>query len=102
MVKNTPNIYQKYVTTNGRGKPIVYKWLQKALYGMLKRFLLLYKTLVRDLEGVGFRINPYDPCIVNKIIGGYQMTITRHVDGLKMSHKDPRQDIQLPVALLTT
>lgn len=30
---------------------------------------------------------PYDPCVANKIIDGHQMTITWHVDDLKISHK---------------
>ena len=39
---------------------------------------------------VGFVINPYDPCVANKIINGSQFMIIWHVDDLKMSHADPR------------
>ena len=38
----------------------------------------------------GFVINPYDLCVVNKVINGSQFTITWHVDDLKMSHIDLR------------
>ena len=31
-------------------------------------------------------MNPYDPCVCNKLIDGAQMTITWHVDDLKISH----------------
>ncbi len=41
--------------------------MSKALYGMLKSTLLFYKKLVEDLKSVGFEINPYDPCVANKI-----------------------------------
>jgi hypothetical protein len=35
---------------------------------------------------MGFEVNPYDPCIVNKIVNGSQMTIRWHVDDLMISH----------------
>jgi hypothetical protein len=42
---------------------------------MMKSALLLYWKLVADLRSIGFNLNPYDPCIANKIINGQQMTI---------------------------
>jgi hypothetical protein len=38
---------------------------------------------------MGFEINPYDWCLVNKTIDGNQCTILWHVDNLKISHADP-------------
>jgi hypothetical protein len=38
------------------------------------------------LTDIQFIINPYDPCVANKIIRGKQMTICWHVDDLKASH----------------
>ena len=63
--------------------------MNKALYGLLQSTLLFYKKLHKDLEGYSFVINPYDPCVVNAMINGHQMTVTWHVDDLKVSHKDP-------------
>ena len=37
---------------------------------------------------MGFKINPYDPYVANKVINGEQLTIFWHVDDLKVSHKD--------------
>ena len=37
---------------------------------------------------MGFEVNPYDPCVANKVINGSQMTVTWHVDDLKISHKE--------------
>jgi hypothetical protein len=44
---------------------------------------------VRDngLTDIDFIINPYDPCVANKIIEGEQMTISFHVDNCKLSHR---------------
>ena len=64
---------------------------QRAIYGLLKSALLFYKKFVADLQNykTPFVINPYDPCIANATINGKQMTITWHVDDLKVSTSIP-------------
>ncbi len=37
---------------------------------------------------MGFVINPYDPCIANKIVDVHQSTLQWHVDNLMISHVD--------------
>ena len=68
MVKVAPTLYRKFVTTNAKGKSVLYVQLEKAVYGMMKSALLFYWKLVADLISLGFEINPYDPCVANKII----------------------------------
>jgi hypothetical protein len=89
MVQVALNLYQKYVTVDKRNMPILYVMIQKALYGLLHGALLFYKKLIGDLEGNGFMLNPYDPCVANKMINGVRMTVCWHVDDLKVSHVDP-------------
>ena len=62
--------------------------IEKALYGTLRAALLFYCKLRADLEDMGFEVNPYDPCVANKIVNESQCTIVWHVDDLKVSHKD--------------
>ena len=31
-------------------------------------------------------VNPYDPCVANKMVDGKQLTVTWHVDNLKVLH----------------
>mmetsp|Transcript_26671 Transcript_26671/g.56142 ORF Transcript_26671/g.56142 Transcript_26671/m.56142 type:complete len:625 (+) Transcript_26671:3224-5098(+) len=88
MAETAPEIYRKYITYGADGKAILYVTLQKALYGCLKSALLFYRKLVTDMKRIGFKLNPYDPCVANKAILGTQFTITWHVDDLKMSHAD--------------
>ena len=57
---------------------------------MLRAALLFYKKLRRQLEDLGFEVNPYDPCVANKVIKGNQCTICWHVDDLKISHVDTK------------
>eukprot|EP00804_Cyclotella_cryptica_P007797 CCRYP_001374-RA/>CCRYP_001374-RA protein AED:0.44 eAED:0.44 QI:0/0/0/1/0/0/3/0/308 len=54
---------------------------------MLKSALLFYKKLLTNLVAKGFAVNPYDPCVMIKMIRGKQMTICWHVDDLKISHR---------------
>ena len=86
MVTTAPSLYRKYVIEDSSGKPILYVQLQKALYGMLKSALLFYRKLVTDLTNMGFELNPYDPCVANKIVDGKQLTVSWHVDDLTLSH----------------
>ncbi len=69
-----------------KGKSVLYLRVKKALYGMMKSALLFYLKLVSELREMGFEINPYDPCVANKMVNGTQMTIRWHVDDLMISH----------------
>ena len=69
----------------------MYVRLQKALYGCLKSALLFYETLVGDLESYGFKINLYDPCVANKMIGGEQLIVCWYMDDLKISCVDANE-----------
>ena len=62
--------------------------MTKALYGMLESALWFYQKLQKDLERNGFKVNPYNPNVANKIVNGKHMTVTWHVNNLKVSHKD--------------
>ena len=68
MVADDLALYQPFISYETR-KVVIYVWLQKALYGCLKSALLFYEKLVGDLEAYGFRINPYDPRVANKMLG---------------------------------
>ena len=63
---------------------------QTALYRLLQSALLFYRKLRSELEDHGFTVNPYDPCVANKMINGKHMTVTWHVDDLKISHMDTK------------
>ncbi len=47
------------------------------------------------MQNRGFEINPYDPCIANKMVNGSQMTIRWHVDDLMMSHLKQEEIMQV-------
>ena len=78
-------IYQDYVKIENQQK-ILCVHVTKAIYGLLESAMLFYRRLTKDLMEFGFKINPYDPCVANKQVDGKQMTVSWHVDDLKVSH----------------
>lgn len=64
--------------------------LLKALYGTLRASRLFWEKLFKKLQKWGFVENPYDSCVVNKMINGKQCTVGWHVDDIKSSHMDPK------------
>ena len=89
LVKLDYNLYHDKVV-NKRKEKIIYVHVKKAIYGMIQSSLMFYKKLRAYLESEGFKINPYDPCIANKMVNGKQMTIAWHVNDLKVSHKQEK------------
>jgi len=87
----SPEVYSKFVVYEGPKKTkVLYVVMIMALYGMLQSSLLYYKKFRKDIESIGFRVNPYDPCVANRMVNGKQHTVTWHVDDLKSSHVDPK------------
>jgi hypothetical protein len=74
MAQTDPKLYRKY-PVNKKGKKVLYLRLQKALYGIINSALLFYRKLVLELKSMGFAVNPYDPCIANKIVVEHQLTL---------------------------
>ena len=84
-----PELYAPYVTQEG-GSKVLYVHILKAIYGMLMSGLLFYKKFRKSIEKIGYEINPYNPCVANKMIDNKQHTISWHVDDLKSSHVNPK------------
>ena len=90
LVELYPEVYAKFAFRNKEGVLVIYVLLTRALYGCLKSSLRWYQQLSKVLKDEGFDENPYDCCVVNKMIEGSQCTICWHVDDLKISHKNPK------------
>jgi hypothetical protein len=81
--------YAEFVTYEN-GKKVLYVELQKALYGTLQASLLFWKELSNFLVNtLGFEFNPYDRCVVNKVIDGKQCTVIWHVDDFDVDACQP-------------
>ena len=77
MCKMNPK-YEEYVILES-GRQVLYVLILKALYGCVVSALLWYELFSGYLKEIGFKINPYDSCIANKIIDNNQCTIAWYV-----------------------
>jgi hypothetical protein len=77
---------EAYKSQDKKGKKQLLVQCQIALYGTMVASLLYYRKFVKSLTDIDYIINPYDPCVANKIIEGEHMTICFHVDDCKLSH----------------
>jgi hypothetical protein len=90
LVSIAPDIYGPYVsTTKTRQKMLIVECLN-AIYGTMVAALLYYRKFVESLVNHGFKLNPYDGCVANKIVKGKQITVFFHVDDCKISHEHPK------------
>ena len=85
LIEIDPEMYRPHLIYE-RGEPVLYVELLKALYGTIRAARLFWEKLSKQLMEWGFTPNPYDPCVMNRIVDGKQLTVTWHVDDLKISH----------------
>ncbi len=43
---------------------------------MMISSLLYYKEFKEDIESIGFKFNPYDPCVTMRIVNRKQYTVS--------------------------
>jgi hypothetical protein len=80
LVSIVPGVYGPYVSTTKTGQKALIVECLKAVYGTMVAALLYYKKFVKSLKSKGFKLNPYNPCMANKIIEGKQIMVCFHVD----------------------
>ena len=65
-------IYWDYTVTKGSQK-VLYVHITQDIYGMLVSAMLFSRKLTKALLSYGFELNPYDPCVANKLVNGEQL-----------------------------
>ena len=88
LVESDPNKWKKHLQKEN-GKWVIYVICKKAIYGTMNAALLAYKKLAKLFRSWGFKMNPYDACVWNKMVNENQFTIVFHIDDLLLSHKNP-------------
>ena len=86
MLQIAPKVYTEFVTTDKRGNKQLLVECTNAIYGTMVAGLLYYCKFAASLTDEEFVMNPYDPCVWNKVIDGKQCTICFRVDDCKISH----------------
>ena len=72
--------YKAYVTRYKRGFNQLLLNFHNALNGTMVAMRINYRNFTNSISTIGFEINPYNPCVAKKVIGGSQMTIFFDVD----------------------
>ena len=90
-----PDVYKPYITIGKNGTKTLIVQCLNAIYGAMKASLLFYRKFTKSIKSIGFEINPYDPCVANRIVRGKQQTILFHVDDNKISHVDSEVNDEL-------
>ena len=70
------------------GRPVIYVVCNKAIYGTLNAAILAYRKLTGHFAEWGFEMNPYDPCVWNMDLEGFQITVLFRVDDGFVSDKN--------------
>ena len=82
-----PDVYGPYVTTDRKGINQLITQCMNGIYGTMVASLLYYCKFCKTLKLNKFKINPYDPCVANRLVNILQQYILFHVNGCKFIHK---------------
>ena len=87
MMITSPYIYRNCDTIKNKGETVIYVKAINTIYVIMKVELLFYKNLFSNITNIGFKLEPYDPCVANKVVKSKQITVVCHVDYLKVVHE---------------
>ena len=73
-----------------KGRKFLYVEVLIYMYRILVAYILPYNKLRSDLEYIGFELNPYEPCVANRMVKYKQQTIRFHVDDIFSLHIDSK------------
>jgi hypothetical protein len=90
LVEIDPEMYAAYVTKDKKGHILLLCRCLNAIYGTVIAGLLYYRKFKKTVEGNDFTLNPYDPCVANRVVEHKRQTVCWHVDDCKLSHVDPK------------
>ena len=75
LVDISTDIYRPYISTYKKGFKTLILIFHNATYGTMVSSLLYYRKFCKTIKHLGFKINPYDPCVANRTIDDNQKTV---------------------------
>ena len=70
-------------------------WIYQFCLWSVKECNAILHEIMEGAQRYGFVWNPYNPCVANTIIKDAQMMVIKHVDNLKISHRNPEAMTQM-------
>jgi hypothetical protein len=68
--------YEEYVTINSRGGKQLLLQCENAIFRTIIASLLFYNKFCKTLKANDFELNPYKPCVGNRMVNGKQQHAT--------------------------
>ena len=81
LLKISPEVYMPYVQKDKKGNKILILRCLKAIYGKIVESLLYHQKSCKTLSETGFKLNPYNTCVGNRMVNGKQQNIFWQVGG---------------------
>ena len=85
-----PDVYGPYVTMNIKGTNQFITQCMNDTNGNMMESLIYYCIFLKTSKINKFKMNPYDPCVSNRMINRLQQLILFNVEYCKLSHKDTK------------
>ncbi len=70
MAQVAPNLYRKYITVDRKNTPIWYVKNAESTIWVAKECSPVLLKARQQFRENSFALNPYDPCVANKVING--------------------------------
>ena len=86
----SPGVYGPYVITGKKGNQSLILTCMNVIYGTMVASLLYYKKFCKSLITLGFKHNPYEPCVSNQMVTGKHQSLCWHEGDCKFSHVDTK------------
>ena len=68
LLKIYPELYGHFVATDKKGEKGIIVQCMNAIYITMTNSLLYYKKFLNTLKRTEFQLNPYDPCVANRLV----------------------------------
>ncbi len=68
LVSIAPDVYGPYMSTNKAGQMVLLVQCLNAVSGTMVAALLYYKKFVKSHTKQGYKLNPYDGSVANKVV----------------------------------
>ena len=60
--------YEPFMTTDKKGEKVIILQCMNDLYGTIVDILVYWNKFVKILKSTGFQLNPYYPCVSNRLV----------------------------------
>ena len=86
----SPYVYELYVTKYRKVIKQLITLCMNSIYETMVASLMYYGNFCNMLKLNQFKMNPYYPYVVNRLVNGLQKSILFYIDDSKLIHKYPK------------